>query len=147
MTAAVIEEFHEMILEISTDSGATWSKICGMTDVTVNRTTNVDSTEIPDCDDESLPFNLVKKVRSKEMTVSGTGVWARGSQGMMKTWYHDGLQYLTRIHDSAAASGDIAYEQGTAILSNYSTSRTKGQSVTAEIELQFSGVVTTTNAA
>jgi hypothetical protein len=145
MARAVTEKFEEMILDVEFTAGSgVYAPICGMTDVTINRTSNIDTSEIPDCDDESLPLALERQVRSQEVTVSATGVWARSSQSLLKTWWLSGETLNVRLRDTAAASGDIEIESGAAILASLNNSRTKGQKVTSEIEIQFDGVPTTT---
>ena len=146
MARAVTEKFEEMILDVEWVSGSgIYAPICGLTDVTVNRTSNIDSAEIPDCDDESLPLSIEKQVRSQEVSVSGTGVWAQSSQSLLKEWWRSGVTKNIRIRDTNAASGDIEIESGPALLATLNNSRTKGQKVTAEIELQLDGVPTVTD--
>lgn len=146
MAVATTEKFEEMVLETSED-GTTWAKICGMVDVTITRTANMDQAEIPDCADESLPLSLEKQVRSIEVSISGTGVWAEESQDLLKTWFYSAASKQMRLSDSAAASGDIEIEAGSGYLTSLTNSRTKGQKVSAEIELMFDGTPTRTNAA
>lgn len=143
MAKAVTEKFEEMILDVETSAGSgVYAPICGLTDVTITRTANVDSAEVPDCDDESLPLSVEKQVRSIEVTVSGTGVWARSSQDMLKAWFYSSATKNIRIRDTAAASGDAEIEAGPALLTTLTNTRTKGQKVSAELELQFDGVPT-----
>ena len=146
MATATTEKFEEMVLETSED-GTTWTKICGMVDVTITRTANVDTAEVPDCDDESLPLSLEKQIRSVEINVSATGVWAAESQSMLKTWFYSSATKQVRLSDTAAEVGDVEIEAGNALLTSLTNSRSKGQKVTAEIELQFDGTPTRTNAA
>lgn len=143
MAVATTEEFDEMVLETSED-GTTWTKICGMIDVTITRTSNLDTAEVPDCADESLPLSLEKSVRSIDFSVSATGVWAQSSQETLKDWFYNSERKRVRIGDTAASIGDTEYETGYAYLANLSNTRTKGQKVSAEIELQFDGTPTRT---
>jgi hypothetical protein len=148
MARAVTEKYEEMILDVElvADSGV-YTPICGMNDVTITRTANIDSAEVPDCDDESLPLSVEKQVRSIEVSVSATGVWARSSQDTLKNWFYSSATKNIRIRDTAASSGDAAIESGPALLATLTNTRTKGQKVSAEIELQFDGVPTLTDAA
>lgn len=147
MAVATTEKYEEMVLEISNDSGSTWTRICGITDVTITRSANVDTVEVPDCDDESLPHHTEKSVRSLDFSASGTGVWAQESWGTLIDWFNNGTAKDARIGNLNAASGETEYETGTALLASLNNSRTKGQKVSAEIELQFVGNLTRTNAA
>lgn len=140
MAKAVTEKFEEMILDVEwTANSGVYEPICGLIDVTITRTANVDTAEVPDCDDESLPLALEKQVRSIEVTVSGTGVWARTSQSNLKEWFYSSETKNIRIRDTAAANGDVEIESGAALLTSLTNTRTKGQKVSAEIELQFDG--------
>lgn len=143
-------KFEEMILEVEFDPSGTpdeFTNICGITDVTINRTSNIDTSEIPDCDDESLPLSIERQVRSQEVTVSGTGVWAAGSNQKMMTWWRSGTTLKARLRnayvENNGAAEDIYAEVGPALLASINNSRIKGQKVTSEIELQFDGVPTT----
>ncbi len=144
MAAPVTEEFEQMVLEIS-DDGATWSRICGMVGVTVNRSAQVDSSEVPaDCDDESKPMEVKKAVRSLDVSASGEGVWAQQSHQTMIDWFYGAAAKHVRLGNLNAAVGDTEYEQGKAILNSLTNQRTKGQQVSASIGLEFDGVPTRT---
>lgn len=142
MAKAVTEKFEEMVLETSDDGGSTWARICGLIDVEVTRTSNMDTAEVPDCDDESLPLSVERQVRSIEVSVSGTGVWAQSSHQTLMDWYYDSTALDVRIGNLNADTGDTEYETGVAYLANLSHSRTKGQKVSASIEVQFDGTPT-----
>ena len=142
MAKAVTEKYDEMVLEMSDDEGSTWAKICGMTDVSVTRTANADTSEVPDCDDESVPLSVEREVRSLEVSASGTGVWAQQSHGSLMDWFYSGDTKYVRLGNLKAASGETEYETGPAILTTLSNERTKGKKVSAEIEIQFDGTPT-----
>lgn len=147
MTAAVTQKYEEMILEIEHPaSSGTWIPICGMIDVTISRQANIDSAEVPDCDDESLPLSIEKQVRSIEVSASGTGVWAESSQSILKEWFYSSATKNARLRDTAAASGDVEIESGPALLTSLNNSRTKGQKVSAEISIEWDGTPTRTDA-
>lgn len=141
MATATTQKFEEMVLETSED-GTTWTKICGMTDVTVNYSSSIDTAEVPDCDDESLPLSVEKSVRSISVTVSATGVWAQSSHELMSDWFYNSERKRVRIGNTAAAVGDTEYETGYAYLTSMSTNRSKGKKVMRDIELEFDGTPT-----
>lgn len=139
MATPITEKFEQMVLEIS-DNGTTWTKICGMVGVTVTRSAQFDSTEVPaDCDDESLPLRVEKAIRTVEVSVSADGVWAQQSHGEMMDWFYSGASKQVRIGNLNAAVGDTEYESGPAFISTLTNQRTKGQKVTANLELNFDG--------
>ncbi len=145
MVKAVTQKYEEMVLEVETSVPGVYAKICGMVDVSIERTAAVDTAEIPDCDDESLPLSVERQVRSIEVKVTGTGVWARSSQDMLKQWFYSSATKNIRIRDVAAAVGDIETEAGPALLTKLMNSRTKGKKVEAEISIEFDGTPTTTD--
>lgn len=151
MAAPVTEKFEELVLDVEFDpvgNPGVYTRICGILDATVNRTANIDTTEVPgDCDNESVPVSVEKEVRSLDVSVSGTGVWAQQSQGKLKNWYYSGTSLNVRVRDLNAASGDTEVESGPALLATLNTGRTKGQKVSSEIEIQFNGTPTRTAAA
>lgn len=144
MARAITAKFEEMVLEMETDTPGTYVKICGLTDVTVNRTANVDETEIPDCDDESLPNAIELAVSSIDVTVSATGVWAQTSHEALMDWFYGGQTKKIRLKNTKAAVGDTEIEAGDALILSLNNSRTKGQKVAAEVEIRFAAAPTRT---
>lgn len=148
MTRAVTEKFHEMVLEVETTPGSgTFSKLCGLTSRTINRTSNMQTSEIPDCDDESLPAAVERSVQSQEVTISGTGTWAAQSHGTMMDWFYSGATKNIRVGHLKAEPGDTEYETGPAYLATLNNTAERGPKVTAEISIEFDGLPTRTAAA
>lgn len=151
MARAVTAKFEELVLEVNFTplvTPAVFSRICGITDVEITRQSQIDTTEVPDCDDESLPLAIERQVRSQEVTVSGSGVWALEFHERLLDWFYGGNALPVRLRNLKAVAdgvvGDTISEQGNALLVTLSNTRTKGQKVTASIELQFDGVPTRT---
>lgn len=150
MAKAITEKYEELILDVEADpigAPGVYAALCGMTDVTITRTSNVDETEVPDCDDESLPVSVEVAVRSQTVTVDATGVWARTSNKVMMDWWRAGSTRNIRVRNTAAASGDPETESGPALLVTMTDARTKGQKVTREINIRFDGVPAIANKA
>lgn len=118
----------------------TWIRPCGLTSRTVTRQHNMQTTEVPDCDDESLPASVERAVQSSEMTISGTGVWAAQSHDMMMDWWRSGAVKNIRVVNVKAPSGSVKYEQGPAYLTQLNNTAERGQKVTAEIAIEFDGI-------
>lgn len=140
MARADTEKFEEMILDVETSTPGVYAALCGMTDVTITRSSNVDETEIPDCDDESLPNSIERQIRSQTVKVDATGVWASQSNKTMMDWWRSGATKNIRIRNTAAAVGDPETESGPALLVSIKDARTKGKKVTREISIEFDGV-------
>lgn len=145
MSRAKTENFHEMVVEIEGDTPGTFVKICGFTGNAINRSHNMSTTEVPDCDDESLPASVERAVQSTEVTLSGTGVWAAQSHELMMDWFYSGATKNIRVGHLRSEVGDTEYETGPAYLTSLNHSRERGQKVTAEIEIQFDGLPTRTD--
>lgn len=148
MTKAITQKYEQMVLEVDfadTDPNPVYARICGIKGVTINRTTNIETTEVPECDDETLPNNVERDVRSLEVTVSGTGVWAQQSAGKLLDWYYSGQSLPGRVGNLNAAVGDTEYEVGRLVLTSFPNERPDGRGrVTATIELEFDGTPTRT---
>ncbi|EBA06003.1 phage tail tube protein [Sagittula stellata] len=151
MAIAPTADFDELVLEVEFDpvgSAGTFTKICGITDFTVNRANNTETSEVPDCADESLPHHIKRAVRSQDMTISGTGVWSRTSHQNMMTWLTSASTLNVKITNAAVTeadvTGDTESETIPMILTALNNARTKGQVVSAEISLEQNGAVTRT---
>ena len=147
MTAAVTQKFEEMVLQVEDpDTPGTWLRICGMRGVSVTRTASIESSEIPDCDDESVPDSIEKDVRAIDVSASGTGVWAQSSHQLLMDWFYSASARNVRLQNVRASTGATEFETGPAFLADLSNERTKGQKVSASIEIQFNGTPTRTAA-
>lgn len=147
MPAPTTERFEQMTLETSTN-GTTWTKICGLVGVTINRSAAFDTSEVPaDCVDESLPLKVERAIRSVEVTVSADGVWAQQSHKVISDWFYSGSTLQVRVGHAATLTGDPQYEQGPAFLTSFTNVRQKGQKVTAALEIAFDGTPTRVNKA
>lgn len=144
MARAITANFHEFVLEVETETPGTYAKICGLTARGINRTSNMSTSEVPDCDDESLPAAVERAVQSQELTISGSGSWASQSHEMMLDWWYSGATKNIRIRNTKAAIGDTEIEAGPAYLVNLNNTVNRGEKVSAEIEIQFDGVPTRT---
>lgn len=151
MAIAPTADFDELVLEVEFDpvgDAGTYTRICGLTDFTINRANNTDTSEVPDCADESLPYYIKRSVRSQDFTISGTGKWSRSSHLNMYNWFKAGTTLNVRITNAVVtadgSTGDPESETIPMILAALSTSRTKGEVVTSEISLEKNGSVTVT---
>lgn len=152
MAIAATADFDQLVFTVEfTTSSGTYTKVCGLTDFSVSRTNNTDTTEVPDCTDESLPYYLKRSVRSQDTTISGTATWALDAWPNVEDWFRSGATKNVRItHAKVTAdgsTGDPEIEEIPMILASLSTGRVKGQMVDMEMEMQQNGVVTVTDKA
>jgi hypothetical protein len=145
MARATTANFAQMVLEVEvTEGSGVYSKLCGLTSRGVNRQSNMSTSEVPDCADETLPAAVERAVQSQEVTVSGSGVWAAESHEVMLDWWYSGATKSVRIQHVNAAVGDTEYETGNAYLVSISNQAERGTKVTAEISVEFDGIPTRT---
>ncbi len=147
MAIAPTAAFDELVLEVEFTAGSgTYVRVCGLTDITVNRTNTTDSTEVPDCADESLPFYIQRGVRTTDVTISANGVWALTHHQNMMDWFTSGDTKNVRLTNAKVTadgtSGDTEYEIFPMLLTTLNNERTKGQVVTAEIAMERNGSTT-----
>ena len=147
MAKAITEAFHEMVLEIEDDTPGTWLKICGLTERGVNRTHNMQTSEVPDCDDESLPAELERAVQSSEVTIAANGVWAAQSHQLMLDWWYSAATKNVRIQHVKAAVGDTEFETAPAYITSLNNVAARGTKVTADLTIEFDGLPVQTAAA
>ena len=146
MALATTEKFEELALLIDTSTTATptYERIAGLIDGSISRSASVDTAEVPDVDDESLPLSIERQVRSIEVKVSGTGVWAQESHGYLMNWFYSSSTKKIRISNLKAATGDTEHEEGEALLVTLDNNRSKGSKVEASISIEFNGTPTRT---
>ncbi|ABF71266.1 p014 [Rhizobium phage 16-3] len=145
MARATTANFHQMVLEVEVTAGSgVYSKLCGLTSRGINRQSNMSTSEVPDCADESLPAAVERAVQSQEVTISGSGVWAAESHEVMLNWWYSGATKSIRVQHVNAAVGDTEYETGNAYLVSISNQAERGTKVTAEISIEFDGIPTRT---
>lgn len=140
MAKPIHEEYEELVFEFSTDGGTTWARNCVLMGVEVSRTTStVDVETVRDCDNESLPNNISRRVQSISVSLSGTGNWTQVGYNQFLTKFYggDNTPMRARIGNLAAAAGEIQYEEGPIIITSLGQARTKGSVVTASVEMVF----------
>ena len=145
MAYADTADFADLVVEVEwVASSGTYAKVCGITSRGVNRQSNMATNEVPECDDETLPNQVERSVQSQEVTISGSGVWAKQSHEKMLDWWYSGGAKNIRVYHANVDSGDTEYESGSAFLTQLSNQAEKGQKVTAEVSIEFDGVPTRT---
>ncbi|MER9883098.1 phage tail tube protein [Mesorhizobium sp. M0118] len=147
MAYASTGTFSKLVVEVEwVASSGIYSKWCGLTSRGVARQSNMQTTEVPDCDSEDAPSQVERSVQSQEVTISGSGVWSVESHGYAMDWWYSGATKSVRVTHVNAATGDTKYETGNAYLVTLSNSVEKGQKIQAEISIEYDGVPTRTDA-
>lgn len=141
MARATTANFHQMVLEVefTADSGV-YSRICGLTGRGINRTSNMSTSEVPDCDDESLASSVERAVQSQEATIAASGVWSAESHEKLLDWWGSAATLNVRIHHVNAEVGDTEFETGPAYLTSINNQADRGTKVTADLSIEFDGL-------
>ena len=147
MAKATTASFDQLVLEVETNTPGTYAKLCGLVGVTISRAANIDTDEVPDCADEALPMYIEKTVRSIDVKISASGVWAQSSHETLIAWLYSGATKNIRVTHENSAVGDTEIEAGAALLVKLDNQREKGKKVTASVEIEFVGVPTRTDKA
>jgi hypothetical protein len=141
-------KFSEFVVEVETvDGSGVYTRMCGLTTRGTTRQANMNTNNVPPCDDENAPSQVEKSVESLEQTISGSGSWARQSHDFMLRWWRSGLTKNVRIQHARALPGEIEYESGPAYLTTLTNEGERGNKVTAEIAIEFDGLPVATEAA
>lgn len=147
MAFASTGTFSKLVVEVEwVAASGIYSKWCGLTSRGINRQSNMQTTESPECDNEDLPSQVIRAVQSQEVTISGSGVWSSESHGYALDWWYSGATKSVRVTHVSAATGDTKYETGNAYLVSLSNTVEKGAAITAEISIEFDGLPTRVDA-
>jgi predicted secreted protein len=142
MALAVTAKFAEMSLHVETSTPGSYAAVCGLVDVEITHTVEVAEALIPDCDNEALPHVKERETISTEWSASASGVWAQSSHEMILQWALTGAVKNVRLVYAKASVGDVEFVTGPAILTSLTHSRTKGQRVSAALQIVSAGAVT-----
>lgn len=141
MAYATVANFAQTVLEVEfTPNSGVYAKVCGLTSRDITRTSNMATSEIPDCDDESLPAAVEQEVQSQEVATTASGVWSAESHELLLDWWYSGQPLNIRMHHVKATTGTTEYESGPAFLTSIANKAARGTKVTADLNLVWSGI-------
>lgn len=123
-----------------------FAPICGLTSKGINYNTETNTVEVPDCTNEDAPAYKEQGVKSYDVTLSGSGMWAAQSHGVLVDWWKSGTAKNIKVEYSTAASGDVKTVAGPALLTSLGSSVEKGGRLSAEIAIAFTQMPTFTDA-
>lgn len=144
-TTATFAKFRILIGDGATPTEA-FAPICGLTSKGLNGSSDVVTTEVPDCSDEDLPSWQEKDVKSISMSLSGSGVWSTENHAVLMDWFLSGAKKNVKVQYAEAASGSPEFLEGPCVLSQLNNAAEKGGRISAEITLEFSQKPTVTDA-
>lgn len=123
-----------------------FAPICGLTSKGIQYTTDVVTSEVPDCSNEDLPSWQEKDVKSISISISGSGMWSKESHGTMVDWFMSAAKKNVRIEYADADSGDPKTLTGPAVLTSLGNSVEKGGRVSADVAIEFAAKPTVVDA-
>jgi predicted secreted protein len=115
---------------------------CGFNARALNRSKTTNEVDIPDCADEDAPAWVGREVRSLDWTVTGEGLLVAESVESWNDFFDSTLSRNVRVEiEFPSPVGTITYN-GAAHLTTYEITGTRGEKVTANIELSGDGALT-----
>lgn len=147
MAYAVTSPYKDTTLAVEFTGGSgTYTTICGITSWSMTLNTQLDTTEVPDCSDLSLPLQVENSVRSLGATISASGVWSLSSHQNVLAWAQSGATKSVRVSylvvTASGASTDTETLTGNARMTNLQIQQDYGQKMRVSFELAFDGVPT-----
>lgn len=136
----------KVLLESMT-TPATFVAPCGLTERSLTLTKETNDTVVPDCEDESAASYVERDVVSKSASISGDGVLARESVSRWQAAYDSDEPVQVRVERAGTAVQGGGYYLGNFHLTSFEQNGTRGERVSASIELQSTGPVVWTPAA
>ena len=77
--------------------------------------------------------------------MSASGLWTREAESALRSWFNDSSANSPQniqIEYPFAATGDVQFDQGPAILETWTTTGEKGNKVTGELSIRFTSFPT-----
>lgn len=114
-----------------------FTAVCGVMQKDIDYSSDIVETEIPDCADESLPSYKNAGIKAVMIKVSCSGKWTKESHGTLITWWKTSTPKNIKLRYVTAATGDIEYINGPAILGNLKHSVSKGAYMDGSFDIMF----------
>lgn len=144
-TTGTFAQFKILVGDGATPTEA-FSAVCGLTSRGLNGSSDVVTSEVPDCSDDDLPSWQEKDVKSIGMSLSGSGMWAQESHELLMAWFMSGARKNVRVQYANADTGDTELIQAPAVLTQLNHAAEKGGRISAEITIEFAAKPTLTDA-
>lgn len=147
MALAVTAGFAETVLEVETAVPGTYVTLCGLKGYSIARELGMDEDMVPDCQDETLPYAIVREPTALSVTIEAEGVWAQSSHKIIQDWIYSSSKKNIRVRNTKALTGDPETEAGPAYLTKLDNEKLKGKQYSASLSIVFASVPTRTNKA
>ena len=96
--------------------GATYTNWCGATGISLALTNNINETTVADCDDWSLPAQVIRAYGAQSVTATVAASLTRAGRDNLIRAVLGQRELPLRFHLVGAASGEIQYIDGVGLL-------------------------------
>ena len=141
MAQAKTLKFNDQLMLIG--NGATPTEVftapCGFESLNMTVNIEVNTTNVPDCDDPDLPAWLQSDEVSKQMVLSGEGVLDTTANKMWRDWLLEGGERNVRWLTKGTAANGGGHFQGPGILTTYEEVGQRGNRWNQNIAVTLNG--------
>lgn len=106
----------DIVVMADWEGNDTFTNFCGATSISLNIENSVDETIVGDCDDWTLPTKTIAAYGAQTVTMTINAQLAASNRDKILRWAHDQLIVPIRVHIVDAASGEVEYIDGNAML-------------------------------
>lgn len=142
MTLPITASFDELLIEVGNGANPeVFTKKCGLTQKSTSITAATASSEVPDCDDESLPSTVLNSVKSVSEEITGSGILPATDYAYWRAWALSGAQKNVRLTIAKPQANGGGYWITPYVLSSFKNAVSKGEEVTVDITLSSAGAL------
>jgi len=126
-------------------TGTTFTNFCGASGITLTLNNEIQSENVGDCLDWTLPVVVVKEYGAQNASATINGTWAAENNDDVLLWALEQKKLPVRIHFVNAAVGKIEYLDGVAMLASTDISdigNVTGAKVSRALQIEFDGPLT-----
>lgn len=136
MTIAKTVPFEGFVIAIG-DGGSpeAFAARCGLMTKSADITASTASSDVPDCDDESLPATTITNVKSVGETLSGNGIFEKPDYSFWRGWAKSGAAKNIKVIIRGASADGAGYWIGSYVLTSFKNAVNKGEQMTADMTL------------
>lgn len=127
---------------VSLDGGTTFTKLCGLNSRNLTEAYQTQAEYIADCDDPTAVPAQIVNVTGSSFDISGTGIYNRAQQDMVRQLGGKSLPYRFIAGEDASDPVDSGYYQGKWVMNNRQVGATNGENVTEQMSWQSDGPIT-----
>jgi len=104
-----------------------FSLICGITQKGISFDSDTTDTPVPSCENEDAVPYKEPDVSAQQVSLSGSGVWAAQSHGILYEWWRSGAKRNIKVNYNKVLTGDLKTLSGPAILKSFQHTANRGE--------------------